>query len=125
MIDAFVSPVAGWQPPSPRRMLRVAPPLPPPQPPASASWQEYAAEERWRESVIAYLRSDWRKTFPLWRVVNDVVRQSGQRSRADVRAASFEVLQEIMLLRREKVLIRYRKRWIAILDLETQLNPVE
>jgi hypothetical protein len=117
MLNAFISPVAGWQPPLPVKK----PSPPPPSKPAEPDWRDYAAEERWREAIIAYLRTDRRKSFDMWRVLNSLVGESCQPSRFDVRAATFEALGELMQLRRERAVYRHRRRWIAILDLETPL----
>ena len=121
MFNAFVTPVAGWRPPLPAKK----PLTPPPSKPAEPDWQDYAARERWREAIIAYLRTDRRKCFELWRVLNEIVAESCQGSRFDVRAATFEALGELMQLRRERAVYRHRRRWIAILDLETPLPPLD
>ena len=57
--------------------------------------------------------------------MNQIIGESCQRSRFDVRAATYEALQELMALRRERAVYRHRKRWIAILDLETPLPPLD
>ena len=122
MINAFVSPVAGWQQPLP---VAAHPSPPPPCKPMEPDWQDYAGRERWREAIIAFLRSDWRKSFDMWKVLNAIVAESCQRSRFDVRAATYEALGELMQLRRERAVYRHRRRWIAILDLETPLPPLD
>lgn len=61
----------------------------------------------------------------MWAVINDIVRESGQQNRFDTRAATFEVMREVLRLRKERVILRWRKKWITILDLETQLDPVD
>ena len=122
MIDAFVTPVAGWRPPRPS----VAPPSPPPPcKPTEPDWCDFAAQERWEEAILAYLRADWRKTHRLWTVVNSIVAESCQQSRFDVRAATFEVLQEVMRLRRERVIFRYKRKWIASLDSGSPIIPLK
>jgi len=121
MIDSFIAPVAGWQKPHSDQSAMVCPP-----PSSSApTWQDFAANEDWREAVVAYLRSDWRRAFKMWSVINDVVGESCQGSRFDVRAASFEVLQEVLQLRRERKIIRFKRRWIAILAAGNEVIPVE
>jgi hypothetical protein len=122
MFSEFVTPVAGWRPPRPS----AAPPSPPPpSKPAEPDWQDYASRELWRQAIIAYLRSDWRKSFEMWGVLNAIVAESCQRSRFDVRAATYEALAELMQLRRERAVFRYRRRWIAILDMKTPLPPLD
>jgi hypothetical protein len=122
-IAILVTPVAAWQPAKhrpaePRHIQQSAPPTQP-------DWRDYAARELWREAIIAFLRTDHRKSFKMWDVLNQVVAESCQRSRFDVRAATYEALQELMALRRERAVYRHRKRWIAILDLETPLPPLD
>ena len=98
---------------------------PPPSRPAEPDWQDYAAEERWADAIITFLRADWRKSFPMWTVINAIVAESQQQSRFDVRAATFEVLAEVMRLRRERVIFRYKRNWIANLDNGIPLIPLE
>ncbi len=118
----FSSPVAGWKPrhppavaPLPARMTK----------PAEPDWRDYAGRELWREAIIAYLRTDHRKCFRMWKVLNEIVGESCQQSRFDVRAATFEALGELMQLRRERAVYRHRRRWIAILDLTTPLPVLD
>ena len=61
----------------------------------------------------------------MWTVLNVIVAESCQPTRFDVRAATYEALAELMQLRRERVVYRRRRRWIAILDVETPLPPPE
>ena|ERR1035438_5846207 len=122
-IAILATPAAAWQPAKhrpaePRHIQQSAPPTQP-------DWRDYAARELWREAIIAFLRTDWRKCFKMWDVLNEIVAESCQRSRFDVRAATYEALQELMALRRERAVYRHRKRWIAILDLETPLPPLD
>jgi hypothetical protein len=121
MFNAFVTPAAGWRLPSPPKTPREAATDTPVKP----DWREYAGRERWREAILSFLRSDPRKCFKMWEVLNEVVGESCQRSRFDVRAATFEALGELMQLRRERAVYRHRRRWIAILDLETPLPPLD
>jgi hypothetical protein len=115
-------PVAGWIPCDPP----VVTPLPAQATkPAEPDWRDYAGRELWREAIIAFLRTDRRKCFKMWDVLNKIVGESCQRSRFDTRAATFEALGELMQLRRERAIYRHRRRWIAILDLETPLLPID
>jgi len=58
-------------------------------------------------------------------VINSIVAESCQQSRFDVRAATFEVLQEVMRLRRERVIFRYKRKWIASLDSGSPIIPLK
>jgi len=122
MLDSLITPVAGWRPPRP---LAASPSPAPSRKPAEPDWQDYAARERWREAILAFLRSDWRKSFDMWKVLNAIVAESCQRSKFDVRAATYEALGELMQLRRERAVYRHRRRWIAILDMKTPLPPLD
>lgn len=124
MINALVSPIAGWRPTLPEKE----------QPTgctqandaaANPDWRDYAGQEHWREAIVAYLRTDHRKSFPLWKVLNEIVGESCQPSRFDVRAATFEALAELMQLRRERAVYRYQRGLIAILDVDTPLPPLD
>jgi hypothetical protein len=122
-IAILATPAACWQPAKhrpaePRHIQQSAPP-------AQPDWRDYAARELWREAIIAFLRTDHRKSFKMWDVLNQIVGESCQRSRFDVRAATFEALGELMQLRRERAVYRHRRRWVAILDLETPLPPLD
>jgi hypothetical protein len=119
-IGLFVAPASAWRSPA---QAPATPALPPH--PSEPDWRDHAAEERWAEAVISFLRADWRKTFRLWTVINSIVAESCQQSRFDVRAATFEVLQEVMRLRRERVIFRYKRKWIAILDSGQPIIPLE
>ena len=123
MLDTFVAPTSTWRPPllapartpSKKSIQEQEPP----------DWRDYAAEERWGDAIIAFLQADWRQTFKLWTVVNTIVAESQQQTRTDVRAATWECLQEMMRLRRERVIFRYKRKWIAILDNGLPLIPLE
>jgi hypothetical protein len=122
-IAILATPTAAWQPAKqrpaePRHSQQTAPPTQP-------DWRDYAARELWREAIIAFLRTDHRKSFKMWDVLNQIVGESCQRSRFDVRAATYEALQELMALRRERAVYRHRKRRVAILDSETPLPPLD
>lgn len=121
MFNAFISPVAGWQPPSPAKQSLP----PPPSKSAEPDWRDFAAQERWEEAILAYLRADSRKTFRMWSVINEIVSESLQQNRFDTRAATFEVLAEVMRLRRERVIFRFKRKWIAILDSGQPIIPLE
>lgn len=92
---------------------------------SAPTWREFAADENWREAIIAYLRTDWRRSYKMWSLINEIVGESCQRSRFDLRAATFECLREMMSLRRERVIIRYRRKWVAILDNGVPVIPFE
>jgi hypothetical protein len=122
-IGIFITPASVWRPP----VQATAPPAHQQQPPrpTAPDWCDFAAEERWEEAILAYLRADWRKTFKMWSVINEIVAESRQQTRFDTRAATFEVLAEVMRLRRERVIFRYKRKWIASLDSGSPIIPLE
>jgi|ERR1035437_652021 hypothetical protein len=122
-MTAFVQPVSTWHPPA-QAGIKPGRPQEPPQP-AEPDWCDLAAEERWAEAIISFLRTDWRKTFPLWTVINSVVAESRQQTRFDMRNATFEVLQEVMRRRRVRVIFRFKRKWIAIMDSGQPIIPLE
>jgi hypothetical protein len=108
----LVQPATTWSPPahkSTATSLAV-------RPPQQTSWEEHAANQDWDLAVLEFLRNDWRKTFRLWYVINQIVAASSQRNRADVRLATREVLQVVMRLRRQRRVFRHRRKWLAFLD---------
>ena len=121
MLNTFVDPLAVWRPPLPAKNP-ARPPIPEA---AQPDWRDLAAEEQWAEAIVGFLRSDWRKYFRLWTVVNTLVAESRQRSRFDVRNATYECLQELMRLRRERVVFRYKRQWVSILDNGVPVTPLE
>lgn len=113
MLDIFVAPPSSWRPPArePKPSVKTINVQP-----QSPDWRDHAAAENWEDAILGYLREDWRTNHRLWKVINTIVAESQQQSRFDVRAATFECLQELMRLRRERKVFRYRREWIAILD---------
>ena len=122
-ISVLATPAAGWRPPVQATAAQARQQQPPQ--PTEPDWQDYAAQERWEEAILAYLRADWRKTFKMWSVINEIVSESCQQTRFDTRAATFEVLAEVMRLRRERVIFRYKRKWIASLDSGPPIIPLE
>ena len=119
-ISVLSTPAAGWRPPVQATAVQARH-----QPQTLPDWCDFAAEERWEEAILAYLRADWRKTFKMWSVINEIVAESRQQTRFDTRAATFEVLAEVMRLRRERVIFRYRRKWIASLDSGSPIIPLK
>lgn len=87
--------------------------------PRETGWEEHAANHDWELAVLESLRRDWRKTFRLWEVINQIMAALSQPNRTDVRRATYEVLQAVMRLRRQKRVYPYRTKWLAFLDFET------
>jgi len=106
----------------------VPPTSPVPQPRAATpppTWHDYAAEKNWDLAVIHRLRDKERKAYLYWQIVNEIVAESRQTSRADIRAATMELLEAIKQLRKQKRLMIWRRRYLTVLDYGEELLPVE
>jgi hypothetical protein len=119
MSSVLVQPAATWSAPAHKPTAR---PLVV-RPPRQTGWEEHAANQDWELAVLEFLRRDWRKTFRLWEVVNQIVEASSPLNRREVRSVTLEVLQAVMRLRRQKRVFRFRRKWLAFLDFETQDLP--
>jgi hypothetical protein len=125
-IGIFITPASVWRPPGP-------PPITPATPKTQAksstrwqlSWEDLAGQERWRDAIQSFLKTNWRGAHPLWRVVNMVVAKALPKDRAERRAYAKATLDALMQLVRERKVLRYRRRWVASVDLELEIVPIE
>jgi hypothetical protein len=124
MFNAFVTPAPGWRPPR-------STPAPQPPPvgekarPRQRDWEDAAFEEDWTWAVLRFLRQRRREAVPYWDVVNAVAHASIQPARWEVRFATKQVLQAVKALVRDRRVLRYRRRYLAILDLGAEIVPLE
>lgn|ERR1043166_1318613 len=86
------------------------------------TWEDYAFKKRWEDAIIALLRSREGETTGLWTAVNLVVAESIPVIRGQRRQVGLEVLAVMMRLIRERRVLRYRRDWVAILDIATPLD---
>jgi len=117
----FVQPVATWRPPS--------------NPPAKAPlqrpgrrptcWEDLAAEERWEEAIIEFLKANWRGKVLLWHVINRVVAESQPECRWQVREMTTAALRAMTGLIRQKRVMRFHRRWVAALELPFETVPID
>ena len=125
-IGIFIAPVSAWRPPGP-------PPITPATPKTQAesstrwklSWEDLAGQKRWRDALLGYLKANWRGAQPFWRVVNTVVAEALPKDRAERRAYAKATLDALMQLVRERKVLRYRRRWVASVDLALETVPLE
>lgn len=75
--------------------------------------------------MLAYFRANWRGGHPLWSVVNAVVAEAMPESRWQVRDYTKEVLQTLTELIRQRRVLRYKRKWIAGLELAQEIVPLE
>jgi hypothetical protein len=111
-LSFLIQPTAIWKPylhpipkPSPKPRQWQEPEL---------GWADLAAEQRWSEAIVAYLKANG-KTL-LWRVVNALVAESRPATRSLRRSATGEALSAMMRLVRERRIKRHRRRWVSAFD---------
>ena len=114
-VGIIIPPPSTWRP--------YVPPVPKParlsnrRPEPEQDWADLAADEDWPGAILGYLRQNWRGRHLLWHVINCVVAESRPEARWLVRRASKEALAAMMELIRQKRVLRYRRRWVAALEL--------
>jgi len=77
-------------------------------------WEDCAAEEDWENAILGLARSGWGKRFTYWRFINQIVSESRQPSRQEIRRATREVMKTLAVVLRSKKVTRYGKRWLGI-----------
>jgi hypothetical protein len=65
------------------------------------------------------MKANWRGKHLMWHVVNSVVAESRPETRSLTRLAAKQALAAMMELIRARRVMRYRRRWIASLELPT------
>jgi len=117
----LVQPAATWQPPN-RTALKACVERPPQK---RASWEDLAAEERWEEAIIEFLKANWRGKVLLWHVINRVVAESQPECRWQVREMTTAALRAMTGLIRQKRVMRFHRRWVAALELPFETVPID
>jgi hypothetical protein len=82
-----------------------------------------AEQEDWSGAILGFLRKHWRGKYLLWGVINAVVAERRPEARYLVRRSSREALTAMMELIRQKRVMRYKRRWVACLELPAELLP--
>jgi hypothetical protein len=77
-------------------------------------WEDYAAEEDWENAIVGLARSGWGKRFSYWRFVNQIVAESRQPTRAEVRRATKDVIKAVAAVVRARKITRYGRHWVGI-----------
>jgi len=122
-MDTLIMPAAGWRPPT--RSIPTGSPRSTAKKPEPRHWAEAAFQERWQDAVLGFLRERRRDAVPYWEVVNGVVGESCQATRWEVRFATRGILTAVKTLLHERRILRYRRRYLAILDLGGEIVPLE
>jgi hypothetical protein len=125
-IGILIAPASAWRPPGP-------PPITPAtlktQEKTSArrrtSWEDFAGQMRWRDALLSFLNANWRGAHPFWRVVNMVIAEALPKDRAERREYAKAALDALMQLVRERKVIRYRRRWVASVDVHREIVPLD
>lgn len=75
--------------------------------------------------MAAFLRENWRGQHGFWSVLNAIVAEARPETRWQKRMYAKEALHALMRLIRQKKVLRYRKRWIASLELPHEVIPLD
>ena len=125
-IGIFVTPASVWRPPGP-------PPITPATTKTQAksstrlqpSWEDHAFSKTWQAAVVEYLHAHGNRPAKLWQVVNEVASESVPRDRSELRRNKTEILRAITELKRGRSIMRYRRKWIASLEVRTKAVPLD
>ena len=74
---------------------------------------------------MAYLQENWRGGSRFWHVINSVAAEAMPECRWQVREYTRQALEALMALIRERRVLRYRRKWVAALDLPQQNVALE
>ena len=105
-IDSLVQRPATW--------TRFVPPIPKPSPKPrpwqelELGWADLAVDGKWEESIIAYLKANWRGQHSMWRVLNTIIGETRPATRSVTREATKEALEALMELIRQRRVLRYK-----------------
>jgi hypothetical protein len=121
MFDTFIAPPSASRPTT----LVASTPQPTHQPSRANHWVDAAATESWQAAILGYLRERRTEAVKLWEVVNEVVSKSGQPTRSSTRFATRQVLQAVKQLLHERRILRFRRKHLAILDIELDTISLE
>jgi hypothetical protein len=124
MFNTFVTPSACWQGP---RSLTV-PTLclgPDPSKAKPRHWSEFAGEDDWQNALVEYLREHRRTAVKYWTCINQIVGASVQGSRTGVRSATRQVLTALQALLKSKRVMRYKRKYLIVLDTGDQTLTLE
>jgi len=84
-----------------------------------------ALAEEWEEAVVGFLRQRRREAVPYWEVVNAVAIASRQLDRWEHRFATKGILHAVKALLHGRRILRYRRRYLSILDLGWEVVPLD
>jgi hypothetical protein len=125
-IGIFVTPASVWRPPGP-------PPITPATPKTQAntstrrrlSWEDHAFSKAWPAAVVEYLHAHGNRPAKLWQVINEVAAESVPCNRSESRQRKIEILRAVTELKRGRSIMRYRRKWIASLEVRNKVVPLD
>jgi hypothetical protein len=125
-IGIFITPASVWRPPGPSP---ITPATPKTQPNTATrrrlSWEDHAFSKTWQAAVVEYLHAHGNRPAKLWQVINEVASESVPRDRSELRRNKTEILRAITELKRGRSIMRYRRKWIASLEVRTKAVPLD
>jgi hypothetical protein len=71
------------------------------------------------------LQAHGNRPAKLWQVINEVSSESIPRNRAELRRNKIEILRAVTELKRGRSIMRYRRKWIASLEVRTKVVPLD
>jgi hypothetical protein len=123
MFNAFVTPAAGWRPPT--RLSAARPPIAVKNTKLKLDWEDAAAEGDWQGAVVSYLRERRRQAVPYWSVINAIVLASAPPDRRELRLTTRQLLAVVKALIRDRRIMRFRRRFLVILDTGDEVIPLK
>jgi hypothetical protein len=122
VFDTFIAPIATWQAPRSTPAPQPATAIKSTRP--NRDWEDAAGDGDWQTAVLGYLRERRREAVPYWTVINAVVLASVPSDRWEVRFATTRALQAVKALIRDRRVLRYRRRFLAVLDVGAEVVPL-
>ena len=119
-ISIFTTPASCWRPPI-AGQIKASPPQTAQR---QETWEDFAQESRWPEAVLLFLKSSECGRILLWRMINGIVAESLPANRRATRRTAKEVLKATMQLVREGLVLRHRRKWVALIDIGREMVPL-
>jgi hypothetical protein len=93
--------------------------------PQRPTWEDHAFSKTWQAAVLEYLHAHGNRPAKLWQVINEVTSESIPRDRSELRRNKTEILRAVTELKRGRSIMRYRRKWIASLEVRSQIVPLD
>jgi hypothetical protein len=119
-MNIFVQPASTWCPPVRKPDLKPASRCP-----QRPTWEDHAFSKTWQAAVLEYLHAHGNRPAKLWQVINEVAAESVPDNRSESRQRKIEILRAVTELKRGRSIMRYRRKWIASLEVRSQVVPLD